>query len=72
MKYSIEPRNFVKDFGFLSSFAKNMGKNIGRILSSKYSKKLLDHARQSPISALILIQKLNSRNSRKNWLLNCQ
>ena len=31
MRYSVQPRNriFVKGYGFLS-FAKNMGKNIGK------------------------------------------
>ena len=48
--YSIYPRDqtFVKGYGFLS-FAKNMGKhlheNISKILSKKYSQKLLDHAK---------------------------
>ena len=37
MRYSIEPRIYVKGYGFLS-FAKNMGKN----LSNKYSQKPLD------------------------------
>ena len=46
--YSVQPRDriFVKCYGFLS-FAKNMGKNIckniGKVLSSKYSQKLLHH-----------------------------
>ena len=33
-RYSIEPRDriFVKSYGFLS-FAKNMGKNIGKYIS---------------------------------------
>ena len=36
MRYSVQPRDqiFVKGYGFLS-FAKNMGKNIGKNLSSK-------------------------------------
>ena len=39
MRYLIEPRDriFVKGYGFLS-FAKNMGK----ILSNKYSQKILE------------------------------
>ena len=51
-RYSVEPKDqiFVKGYGFLS-FAKNMSKNIGkylsRNLSSKYSQKVLDHAKQS-------------------------
>ena len=43
MRYSIEPRDtiYVKGYGFLS-FAKNMGKN----LSNKYSKKIIDAAKK--------------------------
>ena len=50
--YSVHPKDqiFVKDYGFWS-FAKNKGKNIGKNirknLSSKFSRKPLDHARQS-------------------------
>ena len=38
MRYLIEPRDqiFVKGYGFLS-FAKNMGENILKDLSGKYS-----------------------------------
>ena len=63
-RYSIEPRVriFVKRYGFLS-FAKNMSKYIGKILSKtlrgKYSQKFFDHARQSVTNA-------NSKNSRSN------
>ena len=41
MRYSIEPtdRRYVKVYEFLS-----FAKNIGRILSNKYSQKLLDNA----------------------------
>ena len=54
--YLVQPRNriFVKDYGFLL-FAKNMGRNIGKIiykhLSSKYSQKIIDHAKQSGTDA---------------------
>ena len=57
MRYSIQLRDRVllKSYGFLS-FAKNMGKNIrnniSKTLSSKYSQKLLDHAKQSETDAL--------------------
>ena len=53
MPYSVEPwdRIFVKDFGFLS-FDKNMGKNTSKNLSSKYSQKLLNHAKQTATDAL--------------------
>ena len=55
--YSVQPRDriFVKGFGFLS-FARNMdknfGKNIRKILSSKYSQKPIDRAKQSATDAL--------------------
>ena len=55
--YSVQPRDriFVKGYGFLS-FTKNMGKNIGKnitkSLSGKYSKKPLDHTKQSTTDAL--------------------
>ena len=47
MRYSIQAgdRTFVN--GFLS-FAKKMGKNIGKNKSCKYSQKFLDHAKTSP------------------------
>ena len=44
---SVQPRDriIVKGYGFLS-FDRNMGKNISQNLSSKYSQKPLDHAKQ--------------------------
>ena len=49
MRYSIEPRDriYVKGYGFLS-FAKNIGKNV----SNKDGKKLLDSAKKSAIDAI--------------------
>ena len=47
MRYSIEPRMYVKGYGFLS-FAKNMGKN----LSNKYGPKLLDSAKKTTTDAI--------------------
>ena len=49
MRYSIEPRDriYVKGYAFLS-FAKNMGKS----LSNRYGKKLLDRAKKSTTDAL--------------------
>ena len=44
MRYSIEPRRYVKGYGFLS-FTKNIGKNI----SNKYGQKLFDSAKKSTI-----------------------
>ena len=52
MRYSIEPRIYVKGYGFLS-FAKNMGKN----LSNKYSQKLLDSAKKSTTDAIEIASK---------------
>ena len=51
--YSVQPRNwiFVKGYGFLSS-AGNMGKNIGKTLTSKYSRKFPGHAKQSATNAI--------------------
>ena len=40
----LKDRVFVKDYRFLF-FAKNIGKNISRSLSSKYSLKRLDYAK---------------------------
>ena len=49
--YSVQPKGwrFVNGYGFLS-FAKSIGRNIGKNrsknLSSRYSQKLIDHAKQ--------------------------
>ena len=76
MRYSIQPKNgiFVKGYGFLS-FAKNMGKNIGKSFRGKYSpgmlamrQELLDYAKKSKTDALIkLLQKDSFKSSRSNW-----
>ena len=52
-RYSVQPRDrmFLKDYEFLS-FARNMVKNTSKNLSSEYSQKLLDHAKQSATDAL--------------------
>ena len=47
MRYSIEPRDRIKGYGFLS-FAKNMGKS----LSNKYGQRLLDSAKKFTIDAI--------------------
>ena len=51
--YSVEPRNwiFVKGYGFLS-FARNMCKSISKTLTSRYSRKLPGHAKQSTTNAI--------------------
>ena len=51
-RYSVQPRDriFVKSYGFLpftKNKSNNIGKNISKTLSSKYSLKCLDHAKQS-------------------------
>ena len=50
MRYSVQPRDEIL------SFAKNMSKNTGKVisksLSGKYSQKLLDHAKQSAADTL--------------------
>ena len=57
IRCSVQPRDrtFVKGYVFLS-FARNMGrtisKNISKYLSSKYSQRLLDHAKQSTTDVL--------------------
>ena len=47
---------FVKSYGFLP-FTKNMrriiGKNTSKTLKGKYSQKLIDHAKKSPLHAFI-------------------
>ena len=55
--YSFQTRDriFVKSKGFLAIakiMARNVAKNISQILSSKYSQKLLDHAKQPPTDTL--------------------
>ena len=52
MHYSVQPRDqiFVKGYQFLSfhgNMGRNISKNINKYLSSKYSQKRIDHAKQS-------------------------
>ena len=42
MHYSLQPR-FVKGYGFLS-FTQNVGKNIRKNLSGKYSQRFIEYA----------------------------
>ena len=51
-RYSVQPRDriFVKSYRFLpftKNNSNNIGKNISKTLSSIYSLKCLDHAKQS-------------------------
>ena len=55
--YSVEPRHqiFAKGYGFLSlskNMSKNIGENVSKISSSKYSQQLYDQVKQSPTDAL--------------------
>ena len=56
-RYSVQPRDriFSKSYEFLyfiKDVGKNHWKNISNNLNSKYSQKLLDHAKQSATDAL--------------------
>ena len=67
--YSVQPidETFVK--GYWLSFAKNMGWNIGKnirnILSSKYSQKLIDHAKKSSTHSLKTASNLKKKKKKK-------
>ena len=55
--YSVQPRDsiFVKGYRFLffaRDMVENVGKNIIKNISSKYSQNFLDHAKQSATDAL--------------------
>ena len=70
-RYSVQPRDqiFVKGH---RSFAKNIGKRIGKYLNGKYSKKLLDHAKKSAADALKtsskrFIQKIAEATGDLHW-----
>ena len=56
MRYLVQPREqiFIKGHRFLpfAKHSKNMGKNVSKNLSGKYSKKLLEHTKQSATDAL--------------------
>ena len=54
MHYSIEPRvrRYIKGYGFLS-----FAKNVGKMLSNKYSQKPLDSAKKSATDAVKIVSK---------------
>ena len=70
--YPVYLRDWIFVNGYRSlSLAKNMGRNIGKniskILSSKYSHKLLDHAKKSATDALQnCFKNRNWKNGRNN------
>ena len=68
MRYSIEPRIYLKGYGCMS-FAKNMGTH-----ATKVSKKISNKCDQKRLDSCIYngcnkncIKKSNSKNSRSNW-----
>ena len=66
-RYSVQPRYriFVKGYGIFS-VARNKGKNISKNVSSKYSQKLLDHAKQSATDALKTASKRTIQKKQQN------
>ena len=75
MPYSIEiyvnrDEIFVKGYEF-KSFAKNKGKNISKILSSKYGWKLIDHVKQSATKvAADALKPVSKKVIKKKQMLN--
>ena len=73
-RYSVQPRNriFGKGYGFLS-FAKNMGKDIGKNIiksfTGKYGQKLLDHAKKSATDALKTSSKRDIQKKQKQLVI---
>ena len=71
-RYLVQPRDriFTKGYGFLS-FAKNMGRTIGKIiskhLSSKFSQKILDH--NLPEMQLKLLQRERFKIQKKQLVI---
>ena len=61
-RYLVQPRDriFVKGYGFLS-FSRNMDKNVSKNTSknliSRYSQKILDHAKRYAVDALRIASK---------------
>ena len=65
-RQSVQPKiqNIYKVNGFFSfteSMGKNIGKNINKILSSKYDQKLIYHAEQSAAD------EHKTSKSKRNW-----
>ena len=72
-RYSLQPDQiFVKGYGFLS-FARNMGKNVDKYisknLSSKYSQKLFDPAKQYATDALKTASKKGIKKQQKELMI---
>ena len=75
MCHSIEHRDrrYVKGYGFLS-FARNIGKNIAKSISNKYTQKLVDSAIKSGQLKhnKDSFKKSNSKNSRSGKIFGWQ
>ena len=69
MRYSIEPRDrtYVKGYGFSS-----LAKNIGKIISNKYSQKLVDSAKKSATDAIKTASKIAIHKLGSNWRFSWQ
>ena len=66
-RYLIQPRAGIFAKGYeVFSFANNMRKCIGKNLSSKYSQKFLDHAKQSATDAFKTVSKRTIHNNESN------
>ena len=66
MRYLVEPRDriYVKGYGF-SSFAKNIGKNV----SNKYGKKILNSAKESTTDAIKATSKTAIQKKQKQLVI---
>ena len=66
MRYLVEPRDriYVKGYGF-SSFAKNIGKNV----SNKYGKKILNSAKESTTDAIKAASKTAIQKKQKQLVI---
>ena len=66
MRYLVEPRDriYVKGYGF-SSFAKNIGKNV----SNKYGKKILNSAKESTTDAIKAASKTAIQKMQKQLVI---
>ena len=66
MRYLAEPRDriYVKGYGF-SSFAKNIGKNV----SNKYGKKILNSAKESTTDAIKAASKTAIQKKQKQLVI---
>ena len=78
MRYSVQPRDQILVKGdwslyLMKMWEKNIGKDISKNLTSKYSQKLLDHPKRLATDAIKtalkrqLKKKKHKKTSRSNW-----